>query len=92
MAATTAARMVAAPGCAMSDGAINITYRVDLNRNDRVGGWVPIITTNGRDSGSAWLPFAYDRDDALDMAKREAELEAEQYTGDWDITVKEQSQ
>ena len=66
---------------------IVIQYGVVPNEYKTKGGWLPVIWVNGKQYGSTYSDFTYDREDALIAAKERAEEEASRYTGDWNIMV-----
>jgi hypothetical protein len=79
------------PAPEYADDELVFEYGVVKNKNERQGGWLPAVWQNGRLLGSEWSTISYDRDEALQMAPREADEAAERYIGDWDITMKPRS-
>ena len=63
----------------------NIVIEYGMHRTQ--DGWMPAIRTNGR-RWSGWTSKVYDRDEALALAKLDAEEEAARFVGDWNVTVK----
>ena len=70
-------------GDGRSDDAIDITYTTRACGH----GWIPMLIINGRERWS-WTGKPWAQDDAIMMAKTEAEEEAARYSGDWKITVR----
>jgi len=69
------------------DGLVEIRFGAAMNQNARSGGWVAVVTVNGRRITGTWSTLGHDRDAAMRMAEAEARAEAEHYRGDWEIVV-----
>lgn len=68
---------------------IAFEYGVVENTNQKQGGWVPMIWKNGVLMYPSWSSIGWDKDEAFAIAKRDVHEEADRYSGDWDISIKE---
>lgn len=67
---------------------IEITYTAILNRR-KDHGYLPMVREDGRDTGSTWQAHGYDRDVALEIARKEAIELAGRFIGDYRPVVSE---
>ena len=65
---------------------VTIYWYAVPNAHTSRGGWMPVYDHNGKQRGDTYGK-GYDLDDALKMAKANAEDEASHYVGDWDVVV-----
>lgn len=74
----------------MEDGVITITYTAVPNLREEAGGFLPMVWVNGRAERSRWSARGYEQEEALEMARIEAQAEAARFAGDWTITIEAQ--
>ena len=67
---------------------IKIAFSAIRNVNKNAGGFMPVISVNGRLSGSTFGQ-GYDREIALALARDMAREEAERYLGDYSVDISE---
>ena len=65
---------------------VTIYWYAIPNENKSCGGWMPVIEHNGKQRGHTYGK-GYELEDAIMMAKADAEEQASRYTGDWDVVV-----
>ena len=67
---------------------IRIEYDAISNENPLRGGWLPMIWENGAQKGDTYgTGPALDRDDALSLARAQAEEAGARYVGDWNVSI-----
>lgn len=69
---------------------INITYNAIPNKL-KGQGFLPVYTLNGKQYGHAYAGKGYEQEIALELAKQAANDEVSHYTGDWTITIAQQT-
>lgn len=69
------------------DGTVEIISAV---RACEGGGWIPMITVNGREHWN-WQRTGMDRRKAVAAANAWAKEEASRYIGDWSVVVKDRT-
>lgn len=55
------------------------------------GGWMPVVTANGRVVRQEWSAKGYDKDVAVEIAHEVAQELASRYRGDWHIRIVEEN-
>lgn len=71
------------------DEKVELCYFAVKNKNPRSVGWLPMVTSNGRELCSAWSGYGYAKDEAEKRALKRAREEAARYCGDWVISINE---
>jgi hypothetical protein len=61
----------------------------NANKMPRAEGWVPMVWNNGRPILSDYRSRGWDKEPVVEQAQEFAEIEADHYSGDWDVTIQE---